>query len=336
MSDINIKKLAEQLQLSISTVSRAFQDSHDISPKTKERVLEFAKKVNYQPNHYASSLREQKSKTIAVVIPEVANNFFSLVIDGIETIAQENGFHVLICITRDDDDMESSFVRHLQSGRVDGILISVSSKINDFKKLLDVDSKKLPIIYFDRVFENFDGPKVITDDYESGFKATEHLIASGCKRIAYLLIAKHLYIGQKRMLGYLDALKKHRIKTEQNLILNCSNDKEENRLLIKRLLEEEKPDGIFASVERLAFACYFACNDLNLSIPGDVKIISFSNLEIASLLNPSLTTITQPAFEMGRQAAILLFKALDKRNKNMPDEAITFSSVLVKRASTGY
>ena len=335
MGSVNIKQLALKLNLSISTVSRALSDGYDISEQTKSKVLELAKKLNYQPNPYASSLRKHKSKTIAIVVPEIANNFFSLAINGIQSVAREKGYHVLIYLTHEDYAIEAEVLKHLQNGRVDGVLISISSKTVKKDHFKELKQTGLPMIFFDRVCDEIQTAKVTTDDYESGYKATQHLIERQCKRIAYLLVSKNLSIGINRMQGYLDALKNNNIKVDSKLIVNGSNDKDRNFLLIEKLLKtDSRPDGLFASVEHLAVTSYHVCNHLKLSIPREIKIISFSNLETAPLLNPSLTTITQPAFNIGKEAAAILFRALTKKQFTLPDNKIVLPSTLVPRDST--
>jgi LacI family transcriptional regulator len=335
MEPVNLKRLAKELNLAISTVSRALRDSYDISPETKRRVFELAQKLNYEPNPYASSLRKQKSKTVAVVIPEVANNFFSLAINGIESIAQEKGYHVLIYLTHEDYQKEVSITRHLQSGRVDGILMSVSANTEDTSHIVELHNKGIPIIFFDRVCDAIETSRITTDDYDSGFKATEHLIQSGCKQIAYLSFSSHLSITNKRMRGYLEALEHYHIKPDKKLIIQCSNDNAVSYPLLRKMLSGKKrPDGIFASVEKLAIACYHVCEELKIKIPKDMKIISFSNLETASLLNPSMTTITQPAFDIGKKAASVLFRMLEKTRMNHMSETVVLKSTLMPREST--
>jgi LacI family transcriptional regulator len=335
METVNLKKLAEQLGLSVSTVSKAFQDSYDISPVTKERILALAKQLNYQPNPLASSLRKQKSKTIAVVIPEIANNFFSLAINGIESVASEKGYHVLIYLTHEDYSKEVSFVQHLQSGRVEGVLLSLSDGTKSATHLDDLHKKGIPIVFFDRIYEDMETTKVATDNYESGYKATQHLIEQGCTKIANFFYSKRQSIANKRMEGYLQALKDYKLPIEKKYLVECSNDNEENHQLIREVLQGNKrPDGIFSSFEKLAILSYQACEELHLSIPKDVQIISFSNLETAALLNPSLTTITQPAYEIGREAALALFQALDKKTATVPNKQIIIPSQLIQRKST--
>lgn len=335
MTNVNLKLLAKELNLAVSTVSRALRDSYDIGEDTKRKVMALAKKLNYEPNPYASSLRKQKSRTIAVIIPEIVSNFFSLAINGIEEIAQEKGYHVLIYLTHEDYNKELSIMRYLQNGRVDGVLMSVSSNTDDAEHILNLKQRNVPIVFFDRVCENVETAKITTDDYESGFKATEHLIQQGCTNIAYLSISKYLSIGNKRMHGYLDALRKHKMRIVQNNIIYGTNSNEENFAKVKKLLQSKhRPDGIFASVEKLALNAYHAARDLKINIPNDLKVIGFANLETASLLNPSLTTITQPAFEIGKRAAMTLFRSLDKKNAPIINETIILNATLIQRDST--
>ncbi len=331
---VNIKWLAKELGLSISTISRALQDSYQVSAETKQRVWELAKKANYQPNPHASSLRRQKSRTIAIVVPEISNNFFSLAINGIDEVTQQNNYHVLIYLTHDSIEREIAIIKHLQNGRVDGVIMSVSSETSHYEHLLELQSTSIPIVFFDRVCDEIDTVKVTTDDYKSGFNATEHLIESGCKKIAYLQVAKNLSIGQKRLNGYIDALAAHKIPFNDSLLVTGTKIPGEDHKLIKKLLSAKKrPDGIFASVESLAITTYYVCRELGLSIPGDVKIIGFSNLATAPLLSPSLTTITQPAADIGAEAATSLFYMLKKHKSHFPKN-IVLASTLVPREST--
>ncbi len=332
---MNLKDLAKELNLSISSVSRALRDSKEISIATKKKVMAKAKELNYHPNPFASNLRRQKSKTIAVVIPEIANNFFSLAINGAESYAQKKGFHVLIYQTHDDVQQEISIAKHLQNGRVDGVLISLSSQTNDTTHFKDLKNRGVPLVFFDRVAENIDAPKITTNDYESGYNAAEHLIENGCRKIAFLSISNHLSIANNRMKGYLDALQNHGIEKDKSYIINCDTDKEKNKTLIKNLLQRaDRPDAIFACVEELAVSTYIICEELKINIPNDLKIISFSNLQTAAILNPALTTITQPAYEIGSEAASVLFKLLDNKEVILPSKEIVLNSTLIVRKST--
>ena len=335
MKNINIKELARELKLSVSTISKALHDSHEISEETKQRVLKTAARLNYVPNPYASSLRGRKSKNIGVVIPEVADSFFSLAINGIESVAKEKGYHVLICLTHESFENEKTILKEFKGGRVDGVLMSVSRETTGSDHINDLISNGVPLIFFDRVCEDVETAKITTDDFAGGYNATEHLIQQGCEKIAFLSISESLSISTKRLEGYLQALADHQLEADKKNIVLCTNDTKQNYPLIRKLLQgKNKPSGVVASVEKLTMPVYKACYALKLKIPKDVKVVCFSNLETASILNPSLTTITQPAFEMGKTAAILLFKALEKANFNLTNESLVIPSALSVRAST--
>lgn len=335
MNSVNLKQLAQELNLSVSTVSRALRDSWEISTPTKKRVFELAKKMNFQPNPYASSLRKHRSRTIAVVIPEVANNFFALAIKGIETVARAKGYHVLIYLTNEEAAEEVAIASSLQSGRVDGVILSLCGSTQDTRHLAELQQRNIPMVFFDRVCEGITAPKVMTNDYESGFVATEHLIKAGCGRIAHLTISMNLSISLKRQQGYTDALRRYEQAVGSELVVHCGGEDDANYALIRDLLSgPDRPDGVFASVEKLAVQVYHVCRELGLRIPEDVKVISFSNLVTASLLNPSLTTIAQPAFEMGREAATILFRRLEKKYIVMPEDRVMLPARLEVRDST--
>ncbi len=337
MSKLTIKLLAKELGLAVSTVSKALRDSHEISAETKAKVLEYARAHNYVPNPYASSLRKQKSKTIAVVLPEVADSFFSLAINGIESIAREKGYHVLIYLTHESREREEEILGEFNSGRVDGILISVSQETKDSSHIKKVIASGLPVVFFDRVCDDVNTAKVITDDLESCYMATKHLIHKGCKRIGYLSISKSLSINKKREEGYTRALQDGGIPVKDDAILECgTNDKDNLSAILHFLKGRNRPDAIIASVEKLVPPVYIACNKLKLSIPGDIKVVSFTNLGTSPILNPPLTTITQPAFEMGSKAASLLFKGIEKPNFKLTDETIVIPAALQKRESSNF
>lgn len=224
MSKIDLKYLSKELNLSVSTISRALRDDWEISEKTKIRVRALAEELNYTPNPYASSLRRQSSQTIAVVIPEIANNFFTLVINGIESVAREKNYHVLIYLSHEDYERELSIVNYFQNGRTDGILMSVSVGTQDYAHLQEIHQNGMPIVFFDRVCPEIETTRIITDDFESSFKATEHLIINGCRRIACLSLTDHLSIEMKRKSGYLQALAKYDIPVNPEWIIECTNE----------------------------------------------------------------------------------------------------------------
>ncbi|TXK37324.1 LacI family transcriptional regulator [Pontibacter qinzhouensis] len=335
MEKINIKSLAEELNLSISTVSRALHDSYEISAETKKRVVELATKLNYVPNHHASSLRSKKSKMIAVVIPEVADSFFAQAINGIESVAQENGYHVLIYLTHESLQKEQAILKDFQCGRVDGVLMSVSAETTGALHIKELMAKGIPLVFFDRASDEVETARITTDDLKSSYAATQHLLESGCQKIALLSVSDSLSISNERMAGYKQALLDHHLSFNTADIVLCTNNEEQNlQRMISLLQNSNRPDGIIATVEKLTTSVYLACHSLQLSIPNHVKVISFSNLQSALLLNPSLTTITQPAFEMGRSAATLIFKSLKNKNFNLKGERLVIPSRLDIRSST--
>ena len=334
MDSVNLKKLSGILGLSMSTISKALRDSHEISSSTKERVVKAAKEFNYQPNIYASSLRKSKSKTIAVIVPEFANNFFVSAIDGVHKVAQSKGYHVLIYLTHDVFTYEQELVNSLSNGRVDGVLISLSRTTKELSHINRLVEKKIPVVFFDRVNTSVNCSSIITNDYESAYVATSHLIKAGCKKIAHCTISNSLSIGVKRFEGYRDALKDAKITMSPSYIIQCTDEYEKDYILIKRLLKgKHRPDALFTAIEPYALIAYEICKELSIKIPASLKVITFSNLRTAELLNPAISTITQPALEMGEAAASELIKAIEKPKYFTPS-IITLKSKLFAREST--
>lgn len=336
MGTVNIVQLAAHLGLSKSTVSRALKDSHEISAATKERVFAAASALNYQPNPYASSLRRHFSKTIAIVIPQVENNFFASVIRGVQTESHKRNYHVLLYLSNDEPQRERAIFGLLESGRVDGVITSTVSTDDQVDHIREFMAKGRPVIFIDRISGSIQGTKITTDDVESACHATELLISKGCRRIAYMYVLRDFSIGTRRFAGYLNALAKHGIPFDESLIVYGSQDYDNNRLLIERLLSRpDRPDGILSPVEKMAITSYEVCKAIGLHIPQDIRIISYSNLAFAGLLAPSLTTVVPPAFEMGEKAAHLLLNSFERRKNRLLDEEIILPATIVERDSTG-
>jgi LacI family transcriptional regulator len=334
MSKVNIKVLADQLQLSVSTISKALRDSYEISEETKKKVLELATQLNYVPNPYASSLRKKKSHTIAVVLPEVADNFFSLAINGIQSIAETKGYHVLIYLSHEKFANEKTILEDCQSGRVDGVLISISSETNSSDHINRLQENNIPVVFFDREQEAIITARVTTNDFECGLMAANHLLEKGCRKPAFVSISQSLPICLKRMEGFKAALRETGVPEEEMRIIYCT-DNDSMYSQIKSILQsEDRPDGLIASVEKIVTPVYLACHELNINIPNDIKVIAFATLDTAPILNPPLTTITQPAFEIGKAAATLLFKGIEKSTFELRKESMVIPSVLIERKST--
>lgn len=312
MSQITIIELAERLGLSKSTVSRAFRDGNDINPNTKARILKMADELGFSPNMYASNLRANKSNTIAIIIPEFGNKFFSQAIKGIELVARSKNYHTLIYVTDHRVDKEASIIRSLINGRVDGVVMSASGEGHDHSHLQVLKDNDLPIVFFDRTYDDVYTPFVTGNDFEASFLATEHLIENDCKRIAYLVINQNVSIGKIRMAGYRAALEKYQIPFDSNLILDTVNEPEGNMEDIRNLYRIQKPDGLLASVERLAISAMRVAKNEGILIPSELKLICFSCLDIADLIEPALSVVKQPAYEMGKMATEYLCQLIAK------------------------
>lgn len=334
MENVTIRILAEKLQLSTATISKALNNSHEISEETRKRVQDLARELNYVPNPYASSLRKKASKTIAVVIPEIADSFFAEAINGIEAVAQEKGYHVLIYLTHESSEKEQAILKDFQSGRVDGVLISVTMETANSEHSLTQLSKELPLVFFDRVCEDVATAKVTTNDREASYLATKHLIAVGCRNIGLLAASEQLTIMRERIKGFCQALSEHQLSTAKNEVTYFTSDIVANQQLLCDILKQQQYDGVIATTEKLATIVYEAAEILKLKLPEELKVVGFSNLSTARFLYPSLTTVYQPAFEMGKAAATLLFKSLKNTHFTLAQQSMEIPSQLFIRNST--
>ena len=312
-----IKDIAKALGLSTSTVSRALRDSYEISGATKKLVMDYAKKVNYLPNPNALSLKERKSKSIGIVVSEVANHYFSQAINGIESIANSRGYTAIITQTHESYEQEKKNVQHLASRSVDGLLISLSAQTKDLAHLQDLHSRGLPIVFFDRVPDIIETHKITADNRSGAYEATVHLLRTGAKRIAHISSSAHLSISIERLAGYTDALNKNGLTTNNQYIKNCPHGGmiyDEVETAIKELMEmEDKPDAIFVAGDRLTMCCMHVLKGLNFPKPTVMKIAGFSNSDVLDLFNPSLTSVFQPAFEMGQLATEKLLELIEAK-----------------------
>ncbi len=337
MKKLTIKEFARAINMSVSTVSKALRDSHEISSSTKQKVVAMAEELQYHPNPYASSLRRKKSKTIAVILPEVADSFFSLAINGIQAVAEQKGYHVLIYLSHDKYQNEKAFIDDCGSGRVDGVLISVSQETVSASHLRQLQSGNVPVVFFDRSLSGFETASVETNDFECGYIAAQHLLQNGCRNISMLSISGCLSICQKRTDGFLAALEEA-ISKDETISGSITELGDKHEMAMQQIADvlqnSNSPDGIVASAESVAIQVYLATSKLGVAIPQQLKVVAFSTLETAEILNPSLTTITQPAFDIGKTAAEILFKAIEKPQFTLADEHIILPSRLVKRQSS--
>lgn len=314
---VTIKDIAKALGLSTSTVSRALRDTHEISAATKKIVLEYAKEIGYQPNPIALSLKERRSKSIGVVVSEVANSYFSQSINGIESIAYDRGYHVIISQTHESYDREVINVQHLASRSVDGLLVSLSSQTKNIDHLISLQQRGLPMVFFDRITDEIDTHKVISNNEKGAYDATTHLIQSGYKKIAHLTSSDTLSISIERLTGYEAALKANNIPVNKAYVKHCPHGgmlySEVEKAIKELMCLPEKPDAIFVAGDKLSTGCLSVFKNLKISVPKDMAIAGFSNSDVLDLFNPSLTSVRQPAFEIGKQATEMLLQLIEAK-----------------------
>lgn len=335
---ITIKDIAKALGLSTSTVSRALRGSYEISSETKKLVVEYAEQFNYRPNPIALSLKERRSRSLGVVVCEIANNFFSQAINGIESVAYNRGYHVIISQSHESYDREVVNVEHLASRSVDGLLVSLSAETDHIEHFKNLHDKGFPIVFFDRITEEIDTFKVVVDNYKGAYNATKHLIDSGYKKIAHISSAPHLSISIERLEGYKAALKDNNIPFTESYVKNCNHGGmiyKELEDAVKSLINlKDRPDAIFSAGDRLTVSCLSALNAVGIKIPEEIALVGFSNSPLVELMSPSLTVVKQPAFEMGQTATELLIKLIEsKRPITEFEKIILQTEVFVRKSS---
>ena len=334
-NQVTIKDIARELGISPSTVSRALKDHPDISPETKREVNDLAKRLRYQPNAVALSLKHSKRFTIGVIIPETVHYFFSTVISGIEDVAYEAGYNVMICQSNERYDREVSNAQMLFSNRVDGVLVSVAKETNTFNHLTMFPDGNVPLVFFDRSVEEIDCDKIIIDDYRAAYIATSHLIEHGHTRLVHLAAPQNLQIGIQRKQGFIDALKAHNLPADEaTQVLQA--DKFEMGCAIVESLDTSQfmPDGICAVNDLTALGAMQALKNHKLRIPEDIGLVGFSNGQYSYLTDPPLTTIDQNGYEMGKIAATLLLKRIESDEDSYIPETHLVETTLIVRNST--
>ncbi len=333
LDTITIKDIARALNLSTSTVSRALRDSYEINPETKRLVVEYAERLNYRPNPIALSLKENRSRVIGVIVPQIANNFFSQAINGIEAVAYSRGYHVIIFQSHESYERELLTVQQAVARKADGLLISLSSSTSDMSHLIELQQKKLPIVLFDRVSPELDSPSITADNFGGAFAATEHLIQTGRRRIAHLTIPAHISITQERLAGYRAALEKYGLPYDESLVRYAGFGQDEVEPIVDDLLRQS-PDAFFAASDRLAIGCLAALRKRNIAIPETVSLIGFTNITVANLLSPSMSTVEQPALEIGQIAAEHLFNMIEGKQKIPHPGTVKIPTRMVIRESS--
>ncbi len=330
---VTIKDIAEKLGFSVSTVSRALKDHPDISIKTREAVKELAKLLGYKPNRIALNLKNSKTYTIGLLVPEIQHYFFSTIINGIEEVAYENNYNVMVFQSNESYMREMLNIQALLTNRVDGVLASFAKETQDFSHFQQIIENEIPLVFFDRINKDLHADTISVDDYHGAFQAVSYLIDKGCKRIAIYSAPQHLLIGKNRLKGYKDALEKHGIPFNKDMVYSC--DTYQDAIKISRSIFKKKdfPDGLFAVNDMTALGAMKAARNLGISIPEDLKVIGFENSLSASICDPELTTVDQFGFKMGKNATNILLKRIQQDTIDYIPEHHKIKTQLIERGT---
>ena len=333
---VTIKDIAKALNFSTSTVSRALRGSYEISEETKKIILEYAEKINYRPNPIALSLKDRRSKAIAVVVSEIANSFFSEAINGIESIAYNRGYHVIITQSHESAEREKVNVMHHASRGVDGLLISLSSGTVDLTYLKELNEKGFPIVFFDRITDELETHKVTADNRLGALHATEHLVYEGYKNIAHITSAPYLSITAERLEGYQQALEKHHLAFDENMVKHCDHGgmiMEEVEDALEELFSgSNPPDAIFTASDRITTLCFGALKKMKIKkFPG---FIGFCNTKVGDLFYPSMSVVRQPAFKIGQVAIEMLIQQIESKRPTTEFQKRVLETELILRESS--
>ncbi|EMS32137.1 LacI family transcriptional regulator [Mariniradius saccharolyticus AK6] len=331
---VTMKEIARKLGVSVSTVSRALKDSPELHPDTKKKIVEAAKAMNYQYNLLAQSLRISRSKVLGVIVPELTSHFFSSNISGISDTAYRRGYNVMICQSNESYEQEKANVKTLVSSQVDGLLISLSRETKSYEHLQELYDREIPFIMFDRVTEEIPVSKVTVDDAHGAYLAVHHLLEQGCRKIAYFSGPEDLYISKKRKEGYLEALKEFGIPESEARIYVTDLTPEGNRKIsLQMIAEKDRPDAVFAMIDPLAIDLMTVLKEKGVKIPDEIALAGFTNNPTSAVVDPSLTTISQPGYEMGKIAANHLLDQLDEIVSDEP-QSFVLQTTLVARESS--
>lgn len=333
--EITIYDIARELNVSPSTVSRALKDHHSIGKKTKKAVLKLADQRGYQPNSIAASLRSNKTNTIGVIISWINRPFISSLITGVEIAANEAGYNVIISQSHDSYQNEVANAQALYTSRIEGLVVSLAMETRDFSHFQRFIKQNVPLVFVDRVPEELHADKVIINNYAAGFMATEHLIEQGCKRIAHIGGSQHRNVYHDREEGYLAALRKHNLTVDEKYIVHSDGLSSDEGLKASRYLFSlsDRPDGIFSANDTAAVSVIQFARKMNIKVPDDVAVIGFNNDPVSTIIDPPLSTVTHPAIEMGKIAALQVLGHKDHR-EIVRTQTITLETELLVRASS--
>lgn len=328
-----IKDIAHALNISVSTVSRALRDTYDVSADTRKLVLEMATKLNYKPNFNATGLVKNSTHNLAVILPGITNYYFSTVFTGIQEIAYSHNYNIILYVTNDDAARELNIIQNLSFSSLDGLLVSVSSQADSCDHFQEIIDDGIPVVFFDRVAAGIRTSKVMQDDYNGAFEATSHLIANGYKKIAHIAGPEGLTFTTSRLNGYLDALRKHGMPIRKKWIIHSGFTQECGENDLEKLWKlNDKPDAVFAVNDRKAVGAIVTLKKKNIIVGKEVGVIGFTNDPMSAIISPSLSTIAEPAFEIGKKSCQLLLNHIKKKNF-IPEEIILPGKLIIRESS---
>lgn len=336
---VTLKQIAKELDVSISTVSKSLRNSLEIGEETRLKVQAFAKFYNYRPNNIALSLKNRRTKTIGIIIPEIVHHFFSTVINGIEQVANEKGYSVIICLSDDSFDKEVMNMELLAHGSTDGFIMSLSKETQfkkDFHHITEVINQGMPVVMFDRITDDVICDKVIIDDKKAAYEAVEYLIQQGRRKIALVTTVDYVSVGKLRTDGYTKALMDYQIPFDEDLIIKIE-DIDTCEIIISQLLEDKAIDAVFAVNELFAVTILKTAHKIGLTVPKDLAIIAFTDGIISKYSTPTITTVSQSGVKMGKKAAEMLIQRLEAEEQEEEEEIYTTEIIethLVQREST--
>ena len=331
----SISDIAKELDLAVSTVSRALSGHSRISESTRQRVWKLAEQLNYHPNHLAAALRKGRSNTLGVIVPHIDGHFFALVMKGIEAVANKSGFNVMLCQSNEDYVHEQKNIETLINAQVDGILVSLSRTTRDFKHFEKVRKRGIPLVFFDRILDGIDVSAVVLDDYQGGYQSVKHLLDQGCRRIAHFGGPQHLNIYKNRYLGYCQALRDHQLPIEEELVVFGDMKMEDGIAAMKQLLDlPQIPDAVFSASDFSIVGALQVLKERKLRIPYDMALAGFSNETFTSLTEPMLTSVDQHCEEMGRSAMRLLLEMVQEHTRQLLPRKIVLQPKLLLRESS--
>lgn len=330
---ITINDIARELNISKSTVSRALREQSEINPETKKRILEYIEQIGYHPDSLAISLKTGKTKTIGVVIPAYNIPFYSIAICGIQDYAFEMGYNIMICHSNEKSDIEKENVKALMNSRIEGLIISVAEDNQKNEHIRRLKTNGTPLVMFNRVIEDLKASKVVVNDYYGAFNMTKYLLRQTRKKMLYLSGPSNLLLSANRRAGFMDAIKEYNTQNIEYEILEVDFTIENSYKIMKEVFSNKNvPDTVFCVCDAVAFGAMRAAKEFKLQIPKDIAIAGFTNEPASELVDPPLTTVSQPIYEIGRTAAKLLFNQL--QNRDLPAELAVLDSELIIREST--